>query len=30
VSDEAAIVTVGSEAVRVSAGKKNHGLLVAA
>ncbi len=29
VTDEAATVTVGAEPVRVSAGKKNHGLLIA-
>ncbi|WP_337137666.1 tyrosine--tRNA ligase [Sphingomonas aquatica] len=28
-SDEALVITVGSEPVRLSAGKKNHGLLVA-
>jgi tyrosyl-tRNA synthetase len=29
VSDEAAIVAVGAEPIRISAGKKNHGLLMA-
>ena len=29
VSDEAATVTVGADTVRISAGKKNHGLLIA-
>ena len=30
VTDEALIVTVGAEAVRIAAGKKHHGLLVSA